>query len=72
MLSNLLLNAIAMSPEGSTVKVETSAHGDARLVVTDSGPGVDPSRRETHLQRVGTAGGPVGPALACGTRTHSR
>ena len=60
-LSNLLLNAIAMSPSGSTVKVETSAHGDARLVVTDSGPGVDPSRRETifaggHSGRSGGAG----------------
>jgi CheY-like chemotaxis protein/anti-sigma regulatory factor (Ser/Thr protein kinase) len=47
-LTNLLLNAIAMTPEGSTVTVETLAtNGDVRLSVIDQGPGVDPSRRAT-------------------------
>jgi CheY-like chemotaxis protein/anti-sigma regulatory factor (Ser/Thr protein kinase) len=45
-MTNLLLNAIAMSPEGSTVTVETRAVGDAaHVAVIDSGPGVEPSRR---------------------------
>ena len=45
-LTNLLLNAIAMSPAGGTVTVETRAYGgSAELAVVDSGPGVDPARR---------------------------
>ena len=45
-MTNLLLNAIAMSPEGSTVTVEARAHGEeAHLAVIDSGPGVAVSRR---------------------------
>src|SRR6185295_8315143 len=45
-MTNLLLNAVALSPEGSTVRVEIGAtDGDARLSVVDSGPGVDSARR---------------------------
>ena len=59
-------------PSGSTVKVETSANiGDARLVVTDSGPGVDPSRRETIFCGWAQREARAGPALAFATRTHS-
>jgi CheY-like chemotaxis protein len=50
-MTNLLLNAIALSPEGSSVTLETRAHGDeARLAVVDSGPGVPPSRRSTIFE----------------------
>jgi CheY-like chemotaxis protein len=61
-MTNLLLNAIALSPEGSAVTVEARAHGDeAHLAVIDAGPGVPPSRRTTifeggHSSRAGGAG----------------
>jgi CheY-like chemotaxis protein len=61
-LTNLLLNAIAMSPEGSAVRVETVAVGtDMHMSVIDSGPGIDPSRWTTifgggHTTRSGGAG----------------
>ncbi|HMJ53179.1 MAG TPA: ATP-binding protein [Polyangiaceae bacterium] len=61
-MTNLLLNAIAMSPEGSTVTVETRARGDeVHLAVIDAGPGVAPSRRGSifqggHSSRSGGAG----------------
>ena len=45
-LTNLLLNAIALSPQGSSVTLEAFAtQADAHLAVIDSGPGVEPSRR---------------------------
>ncbi len=48
-LTNLLLNAIAMSPSGSTVHVEALAGPGASVVfaVTDEGPGIPPERRRT-------------------------
>jgi CheY-like chemotaxis protein len=50
-MTNLLLNAIAMSPEGSTVTVEARTHGDeAHLAVIDSGPGVPASRRSAIFE----------------------
>jgi CheY-like chemotaxis protein len=61
-MTNLLLNAIAMSPEGSAVTVEARAQGEvAHFAVIDSGPGVPPSRRATifeggHSTRSGGAG----------------
>jgi CheY-like chemotaxis protein len=61
-MTNLLLNAIAMSPESSTVTVELRTQGDhAHVAVVDSGPGVAPSRRATifeggHSSRTGGAG----------------
>jgi len=61
-MTNLLLNAIAMSPEASTVTVETRAHADeAHLAVIDAGPGVAPARRKTifeggYSSRTGGAG----------------
>jgi CheY-like chemotaxis protein len=51
-----------MSPEASTVTVETtSGNTDARLAVVDSGPGIEPSRRATLFaggrgKRAGGAG----------------
>jgi CheY-like chemotaxis protein len=74
-LTNLLLNAIAMSPEGSTVTVETSAAiSDAHIAVIDSGPGVDPARRATLFsggfsRRAGGAGVGLRHAYAL-TRAH--
>jgi CheY-like chemotaxis protein len=45
-MTNLLLNAVALSPESSTVRVEIGwTDGDACLSVIDSGPGIDSARR---------------------------
>jgi CheY-like chemotaxis protein len=62
-LTNLLLNAIAMSPSGSVVRVEAfPAAGDGVLLaVADEGPGVPPERRATLFEaglttRAGGAG----------------
>jgi len=74
-LTNLLLNAIAMSPEGSTVTVETSANiSDAHIAVVDSGPGIEPSRRAALFsggvsRRIGGAGVGLRHAYAL-TRAH--
>jgi len=49
-LTNLLLNAVAMSPSGSTVQIEAvpAASGTAVIfAVSDEGPGVPPERRPT-------------------------
>jgi CheY-like chemotaxis protein len=49
-LTNLLLNAIDFSPEGSTVTLELEDHGsDLVFSVTDQGPGIDPDRVATLL-----------------------
>jgi len=77
-MTNLLLNAIAMSPEGSAVTVEARAHSDeAHLAVIDSGPGVPPSRRATifeggHSTRVGGAGVGLRHAFALATSNGAR
>jgi CheY-like chemotaxis protein len=61
-MTNLLLNAIALSPETSAVRVETGADGDdAHLSVIDSGPGIEPGRWTSifgggHSTRSGGAG----------------
>lgn len=49
-LTNLVLNAIAMSPRGGTVQISAAADGaGAVVVVTDEGPGVPAERRATLL-----------------------
>jgi CheY-like chemotaxis protein len=50
-LVNLLLNALAFSPAGSTVQVscKISRHS-VILTVADEGPGIDPSRAERLLE----------------------
>lgn len=61
-LTNLLLNALAMSPDGSTVDVEVGMGGsEAQLAVADQGPGIPQERRATLFhsrisRRVGGAG----------------
>jgi CheY-like chemotaxis protein len=52
-LTNLLLNAIAMSPEGSTVEIETDVQPPmAFIAVTDEGPGMPASYRGSLLEGV--------------------
>ncbi|WP_081909002.1 ATP-binding protein [Deinococcus sp. YIM 77859] len=65
-VQNLLDNAIKFSPPGGTVTVELGLDlDDARLRVTDEGPGVPPSREATLFQRFrgGGAGGGSGLGL---------
>ncbi len=71
MLVNLLDNAIKYGPEGQTVTVDISANGDqARVAVTDQGPGVPVGERSLVWQRfwrgphnVGVTGTGIGLAL---------
>jgi signal transduction histidine kinase len=45
---NLILNAIQASPDGGTVKVETSLRDTSACVdVTDRGHGIEPDQRES-------------------------
>lgn len=48
-LTNLLLNALAMSPPGAPVRVDARLSGEGEVVlgVSDEGPGVAPDRRAT-------------------------
>jgi CheY-like chemotaxis protein len=61
-LTNLLLNAIAMSPRGSVVQVDAAEGGGGVIMgVSDEGPGVPPERRDTLFRggistRAGGAG----------------
>lgn len=65
-LTNLLLNAAAMSPSGGAVRVEAEATGADRVVfsVTDAGPGIPVERRGTLFQAgVSTRAGGAGIGL---------
>ncbi|WP_437812510.1 ATP-binding protein [Sorangium sp. So ce1078] len=64
-LTNLLLNAVALSPRGSAVRVDARLDGAAVIVgVADQGPGVPPSRRATLLSSgVSTRPGGAGIGL---------
>jgi CheY-like chemotaxis protein len=61
-LTNLLLNAVALSPRGAAVRVDARLEADCAVIgVADQGPGVPLSRRETLLSaglstRAGGAG----------------
>lgn len=51
-LVNLLLNAIAFTPSGSTVQLDTvAARGEVRFLVSDEGPGVPELQRKRLFQR---------------------
>ncbi len=62
-LLNLVKNAIAHTPKGTTVEIGLGA--DAMLQVTDAGPGVPPAQRELIFQRFwrGKAGRGAGAGL---------
>lgn len=66
-LFNLLSNAIAFSPEGSAIMLQSGTQGDAvTLRVSDSGPGVPPEEQATIFDRFESkaqAGGRRGAGL---------
>jgi CheY-like chemotaxis protein len=64
-LTNLLLNAIGMSPNGSTIDVLVSTSADKAVVsVVDQGPGVDPQNRSAIFKgRLSLRPGGVGLGL---------
>jgi CheY-like chemotaxis protein len=46
-VTNIMLNAVAFSPPGTHVRVEASGdRGAIRVVITDEGPGLDPTLRD--------------------------
>ncbi|WP_394160278.1 ATP-binding protein [Galactobacter valiniphilus] len=50
-LVNLLANALRFQPEGSPVRLGLSAFGEsAQLRIVDTGPGIEPGRRERLFQ----------------------
>jgi CheY-like chemotaxis protein len=50
-LTNLLLNAVSMSPNGGTVEVRLEATAsEARLIVADEGPGIPAELRRTVFE----------------------
>lgn len=67
-LDNLLSNAMAVAPPGTTVAVELSArpgHG-GRLVVTDQGPGMTPEQRAMATARFWRPAGSTGSGSGLG------
>ena len=68
-LSNLIVNALKFTPAGGEVRVTASASEEGVLVaVKDSGPGIEPERRDHLFDRFWkghrTAGGGAGLGLA--------
>jgi two-component system phosphate regulon sensor histidine kinase PhoR len=73
-LSNLLENALRVSPDGGSVTLSAHVEGDAvRIEVSDEGPGIPPSERERVFERFytgdssrtsGAAGSGLGLAIA--------
>jgi signal transduction histidine kinase len=58
-LDNLLSNALAVSPPGSTIRVEGSAAGDSvEFRVSDEGPGMGAEQRARAFDRFWRAGPP--------------
>lgn len=51
-LANLLDNARRYTPDGGRISVEVTADGAARVLVTDTGPGVPPADRERIFDRL--------------------
>jgi signal transduction histidine kinase len=51
-VTNLVVNAIRLAPEGSTITIATdSADGDATISVTDEGPGIARAMQESVFER---------------------
>ncbi len=62
-LTNLLMNALSVTPRGREVRVSVSAApGAAAIVVEDAGPGIAPAERERVFQR-GATGRPDGAGI---------
>ena len=67
-LTNLVLNALAFAPRGSSVDVTVTADDDrCTIVVADDGPGVAPERRESIFEGSSLRPGGTGVGLR-----HSR
>jgi CheY-like chemotaxis protein len=63
-LENLLMNALAYSPEGGLVRVTLDARTEhVRIEVADEGPGVPAAARETLFSGVSTREGGAGVGL---------
>jgi CheY-like chemotaxis protein/anti-sigma regulatory factor (Ser/Thr protein kinase) len=63
-VTNLMLNAIAFSPHGGTVRVRTRVTGDhVEIEVDDEGPGVPVSRRHNIFEGGSTRRGGAGVGL---------
>jgi two-component system OmpR family sensor kinase len=66
-LTNLLTNAIAHAPEGSTVEVVVTAVGAAaEITVTDQGPGIAPAEQAKIFERYWQAGPGPGDGTGLG------
>jgi phosphoserine phosphatase RsbU/P len=62
-VTNLLSNAVRVSPVGGVVRVSaTRADGMVRISVADQGPGVAPADRETIFEKFARVGAERGPA----------
>src|SRR5205814_5277413 len=58
-LANLFSNALAVSPPGSTIRIEgRSAPGSVELQVSDEGPGMSAEQRARAFDRFWRAGPP--------------
>jgi CheY-like chemotaxis protein len=67
-LTNLVLNALAHAPSGSTVEIAVTLEDDrCTVVVTDEGPGIEPARRESIFEGDSLRPGGTGVGLR-----HSR
>jgi two-component system, OmpR family, sensor kinase len=66
-VANLIENAIRHTPPGTAVRVRLdAAHGRARLVVEDDGPGVPPELGARVFERFARAGGDTGGSSGLG------
>jgi len=66
-LDNLLSNALAVAPRGSTIAIEvTPTDSGGRLVVTDQGPGMTPEQRAQATARFWRPAGSTRPGSGLG------
>jgi PAS domain S-box-containing protein len=66
-IANLLGNAAKYAPDGGPIRVEVSASdGQARLAVSDNGPGIDPEHQPKLFERFYRAGATGAGGLGLG------